>query len=256
MARILITGSVGGLGLAAAQALIADGHDVFGHARSAQRAADLEAVGHRMAGVVVGDLSTRAGVESVAAQANEAGRMDAVIHNAGIYLDPDRIATPEGHCRVFATNVLAPYLLTALMHRPERLIYISSDMAAQGVESLADIDWTQRRWDGVQAYCDSKLQVAALALGVARRWPSVYGNAVDPGWVPTRMGGPEASDDLSLGHVTQAWLAGGTGEDVRISGKFLYHQAVVPTAAAVSDAEFQDALLTELETLTGVGLAP
>src|SRR3954465_14128651 len=43
-------------------------------------------------------------------------------------------------------------------------------------------------------------------MAVARLWPDVYGNAVDPGWVPTRMGGSGAPDDLRLGHLTQEWL--------------------------------------------------
>ena len=50
---------------------------------------------------------------------------------------------------------------------------------------------------------------AALALAVARRWPDVRSNAVDPGWVATRMGGAAAPDDLALGGETQAWLAAG-----------------------------------------------
>ena len=80
-------------------------------------------------------------------------------------------------------------------------------MHTSGRTSLDDLDWTTRRWDGTQAYCDSKLLVTTLAAAVARHWPDVRSNAVDPGWVPTRMGGPHATDDLALGHDTQVWLA-------------------------------------------------
>ena len=104
-------------------------------------------------------------------------------------------------------NVLAPYLLTALINRPARLIYLSSGMHTSGRAALDDLDWNDRPWDGVQAYCDSKLLVTTLAAAVARYWPDVRSNAVDPGWVPTRMGGPHATDDLALGHDTQVWLA-------------------------------------------------
>src|SRR5262249_61294930 len=104
-------------------------------------------------------------------------------------------------------NTLAPYLLTALIDRPGRLIYLSSGMHRGASGSLRDIDWTERRWNATQAYCESKLHVTALALALARAWPEVLSNAVDPGSVPTRMGGPGASDDLEMGHLTQTWLA-------------------------------------------------
>ena len=133
--------------------------------------------------------------------------MDAVIHNAGVYGDRDRHPSPEGHPRMLTVNTLAPYLLTGLIERPDRLIYLTSDMHVSGDDSLHDLDWSSRRWNGTQAYCDSKLFVTALALAVARRWPDVISHAVDPGWVPTRMGGPSASDDLEQGHLTQTWLA-------------------------------------------------
>src|SRR5262249_41677663 len=125
----------------------------------------------------------------VADQVNAIGRMDAVIHNAGIYIDARRVATPEGHARVLAVNVLAPYVLTATIGRPSRLIYISSGMHRSGDASLRDIDWAPRCWSGAQASCDSRRSTATLASGVARGWPGVRSKAADPGWVPPRMGG-------------------------------------------------------------------
>src|SRR5262249_8288401 len=203
MARIFISGSTDGLGRAAAQALLDDGHEVVLHARNRARAASVDDLAVRAAGVAVGDLASAEETGRVADQVNAIGRMDAVIHNAGIYIDARRVATPEGHARVLAVNVLAPYVLTATIGRPSRLIYISSGMHRSGDASLRDIDWAARCWSGVQAYCDSKLFIATLAFAVARRWPGVRSNAVDPGWVPTRMGGPGAPDDLELGHLTQ-----------------------------------------------------
>src|SRR5258705_4751146 len=228
MARIFITGSTEGLGKAAALALLDDGHEVVLHARNASRAAGMGDVTDRAFGVVIGDLGTAEETYDVANQVNAIGRMDVVIHNAGIYIDPERVATPEGHARTLAVNVLAPYVLTAEIGRPARLIYVSSGMHRGGDASLRDIDWTTRGWSGVQAYSDSKLFVAALAFAVSRRWPDVRSNVVDPGWVPTRMGGPSAPDDLELGHTTQVWLAvsderdatgsGGSTEDPRPRG--------------------------------------
>jgi len=124
MSRVFITGSTDGLGLAAARTLIAEGHEVVLHARSSQRASTLSDLAARSAGVVVGDLSSAAETRAIAEQVHEIGRMDAVIHNAGIYLEPSRGATPEGHAKTLAVNTLAPYMLTALIERPERLIYV------------------------------------------------------------------------------------------------------------------------------------
>jgi NAD(P)-dependent dehydrogenase (short-subunit alcohol dehydrogenase family) len=255
MRRVFVTGSTTGLGRAAAESLLENGDDVVLHARSTERAADLGDLADRASGVVVGDLATASGVLSIADQANAYGLFDAVIHNAGIYVDRDRFATEDGHARVLAVNVLAPYMLTALIERPARLIYLSSGMHHDGDSSLRDIEWTTRRWDGVQAYCDSKLFVTALAAATARRWRDVLSNAVDPGWVPTRMGGPGASDDLVQGHITQVWLAVSDDPEAHVTGRYWYHQQIQTPARAVNDLAFQDALLDELSRLTGVVLS-
>src|SRR4051812_46339576 len=121
--------------------------------------------------------------------------MDAIIHNAGISSTKGRSPTPEGHATILAVNTLAPYMLSALIARPRRLVYLSSGMHHDGTRSLRDMNWTGRVWNSSQAYSDSKLYLTALAFAVARRWPDVLSNAVDPGWVPTKMGGPGAPDD-------------------------------------------------------------
>jgi len=147
MSRVFITGSTDGLGLAAARTLIAEGHEVVLHARSSKRASTLSDLAARSAGVVVGDLSSAAETRAIAEQVHEIGRMDAVIHNAGIYLEPSRGATPEGHAKTLAVNTLAPYMLTALIERPERLIYLTSGLHRGADGSLRDIDWEERRWE-------------------------------------------------------------------------------------------------------------
>jgi NAD(P)-dependent dehydrogenase (short-subunit alcohol dehydrogenase family) len=151
-------------------------------------------------------------------------------------------------------NVLAPYVLTAWINRPSRLVYLSSGMHNDGDATLRDIDWTARRWNGVQAYCDSKLFITALAFAVARRWPDVRAHAVDPGWVPTRMGGPGAPDDLELGSLTQTWLAVSDDPEATGSGGYWYHQRRQSPARATLDESFQAALLDELVRLTDVRL--
>jgi NAD(P)-dependent dehydrogenase (short-subunit alcohol dehydrogenase family) len=140
MARIFITGSTDGLGRAAAQALIDKSHQVVLHARSPERAAALDDLAPRSAGVVIGDLSSATDTRDVANQVNAIGRMDAVIHNAGAYSTKGRSPTPEGHPTIIAVNTLAPYVLTALMKQPRRLVYLSSGMHRGGSSSLRDID--------------------------------------------------------------------------------------------------------------------
>lgn len=87
MAIVFITGSTDGLGRAAALSLLHDGHQVVLHARSADRAATLAELASQSAGVVIGDLRSAAQTRSVAEQVNVIGRMDAVIHNGGVYTE-------------------------------------------------------------------------------------------------------------------------------------------------------------------------
>lgn len=254
MSRILITGSTDGLGLAAARTLLDEGHEVVLHARSPERAAVLAKIATRSAGVVVGDLGSAVETRALAEQTRRIGRMDAVIHNAGVYLEPGRGSTPEGHAKTLAVNTLAPYMLTALIERPDRLVYLSSGMHREAAASLRDIDWEERRWEPSLAYSESKLYVTALAFAVARHWPDVLSNAVDPGWVPTRMGGPGAPDDLTKGHLTQTWLAVGNDRAARVSGRYWYHRSEQKPAPDALDPGFQDRLMARLAALTGLSL--
>ena len=254
MAGIFITGSTDGLGRAAARTLIDEGHQVVLHARSRPRASALDDLASRAAGVVIGDLSSAVDTRGVAAQVNAIGPMDAVIHNAGISSTKDRSPTAEGHATILAVNTLAPYILTALIERPRRLVYLSSSMHRGGTSSLRDISWRERRWNSSQAYSDSKLYLTALAFAVARRWPDVLSNAVDPGWVPTKMGGASAPDDFEEGYLTQTWLAVSADPAATASSRYWHHRRPQTPAREVEDPLFQDQLATKLAELTGVSL--
>ncbi|MEY9857913.1 NAD(P)-dependent dehydrogenase (short-subunit alcohol dehydrogenase family) [Catenulispora sp. GAS73] len=255
MAHVLITGSSDGLGLMAGRLLIAQGHSVTLHARNDKRAEQTRAAVPGAEDVLVADLSSLDGIRSLAAAADAAGRFDAVIHNAGIgYREPRRVETADGLSHLFTVNVLAPYLLTALMTRPDRLIYLSSGMARGGDPDLSDPQWTGRRWSGSQAYSDSKLFDVLLAFGVARRWPDVLSNSVEPGWVPTKMGGRGAPDDLDQGPVTQAWLAVSDDEAALVTGRHFYHQRERFVSPEAQDAAVQDALLDYCAELTGTAI--
>ena len=70
---------------------------------------------------MIGDLSSADETRDLARSCQRTGHMDAVIHNAGIYVESTRAATSEGHARTVAVNTLAPYMLTALIDRPDRL---------------------------------------------------------------------------------------------------------------------------------------
>lgn len=253
--RVFITGSTDGLGLAAAQALIGQGHAVVLHARSKARAGSVAGMAKRAFGLVIGDLSNAAETRALADSVNTLGRMDTVIHNAGVYAEGSRAGTVDGHAKTLAVNVLAPYMLTALIERPARLVYLSSSMHRGADASLQDMDWTERRWNADRAYSESKLYLTALAFALARRWPAVLSNAVDPGWVPTRMGGHGAPDDLALGHATQAWLAVSDDGAAAVSGRYWHHQKSEEPARPVRDAAFQEQLIGRLADLTGVDLS-
>ncbi len=240
--RVLVTGSADGLGHAAALELQKEGLRVVVHVRSRARLSAVADLVEAGAEVVVGDLGDLEQVRSVAEQANELGRMDAVIHNAGVSDGP----------AVLPVNVVAPYVLTASMHRPDRLVYLSSGMHRGGHPRLSVLDWSGTRTSG--SYSDSKLFVTALSAAVARLWPEVLSNAVDPGWVPTRMGGPNAPDDLRLGHLTQEWLATSSDPEALSSGGYWHHQRRADPHPSVRDEQFQNQLLEALAELTGTRL--
>jgi NAD(P)-dependent dehydrogenase (short-subunit alcohol dehydrogenase family) len=252
MPRIFITGSSDGLGLMAARLLVDQGHRVTLHARNDARAADTRRALPQADAVVVGDLSSIAQTRRVADAVNALGRHDAVIHNAGVGYREPPTKTADGLSHVFAVNVLAPYLLTALIAPPDRLVYLSSGLHRGGDPALDDPQWSKRRWNGSQAYSDSKLFDVVLAFAVARRWPRVRANALEPGWVATKMGGPGAPGDLSLAPVTQAWLAVSNEPAALVTGQYFFHQKPQNVHPAARRTDVQDALIAYCAGLTGV----
>jgi len=255
VARVFITGSSDGLGLLAGKQLSTAGHDVVLHARNPQRADAAREALPSCSAVALGDLSTLAAMHSVVEQVNAIGRFDAVIHNVGTgYNDMRRKGTDDGLSRIFAVNVVAPYVLTAGMTRPNRLIYLSSGMHTGGNADLDDAQWERRRWNASQAYSDTKLHDTILMMAVSERWTDVMVNAVDPGWVPTRMGGSSAPDNLEKGADTQAWLAVSNDPAARVTGEYFHHRQRRPVSGVAHDPAVQQRLLDYLQKLSGVPL--
>ena len=254
MSRIFISGSSTGLGLMAGEVLASQGHSIVLHARNANRADDARRALPELAAVVIGDLETIAGAKDVAAQINALGRFDAVIHNAAVGYREGHRVTSDGLPHVFAINTLSAYVLTALIERPKHLVYLSSGMHHQAQANLDDILWRKRRWNGSQAYAESKLHDAMLAFAVARRWPESFSNALEPGWVPTKMGGPGAPDDMDQAHLTQAWLAAGDDPKAQVTGKYFYHLKRLAPNPQAKDPALQDRLIAICAEISGVAL--
>jgi NAD(P)-dependent dehydrogenase (short-subunit alcohol dehydrogenase family) len=254
MGRVFITGSADGLGKMAAELLIEQGHKVVLHARSQIRAEQTFDAVPGAEAIVTGDLSSIAETREVASQVNALGAFDAVIHNAGVgYREPKRM-TEDGLPHVFAINTLAPYILTATIEMPRRLVYLSSGMHHGAGTDLGDLTWSRRSWNGSAAYAETKFQDVLLAFAVARLFPDVYSNALEPGWVPTKMGGAGAPDDLDQAHLTQVWLATSNDPDARVSGQYFYHRRQRNPNAATHDIAKQAQLLEACRKLSGITL--
>ena len=240
MATIFITGSADGLGQLAAQALIAQEHQVVLHARNEKRGQEALDKVRGAETVLTADLGTIEETKQLAAKVNALGKFDAVIHNAGVYQ-----ASAE---EIFTVNTLAPYILTCLIERPRRLIYLSSGMHLDGT---AKLDSLHTKAGGI-TYSDSKLHVLMLCKAVARKWPKVYANAVDPGWVPTKMGGRSAPDDLKKGYETQVWLAVTDDRRAKVSGRYFHHEREAHYNSEADDVQLQERFLNLCKEIAGV----
>lgn len=243
MSKIFITGSAEGLGRFAAQELVEQGHSVVLHARHEERAQDALANVPGASDVLTANLMDLEETKQLAERVNALGRFEAVIHNAAVYQAPGE--------DIVKVNILAPYVLTCLVERPRRLIYMSSGMHGGGHVRLA----TLKDRPADITYSDSKLYMVMLCKAAARRWPDVYANVLDPGWVPTRMGGPNAPDSLRDGYMTQVWLAVSDDPEVKVSGCYFKHKRQVPYNRQADDVKAQDEFLKVCEELTGVSFA-
>ncbi|WP_018614014.1 SDR family NAD(P)-dependent oxidoreductase [Segetibacter koreensis] len=252
MARIFITGSADGLGQLAARELVKLGHQVVLHARNAERAKQALDKVPGAEDVLTADLSSIEETKALASKANASGKFDAVIHNAGVYIVPKNSVSKDGLPLVFAVNSLAPYILTCLIVKPKRLIYMSSGMHRGGNSNLNNLPVSANDGNHHVSYSDTKLHDVILAMAVARKWTDVYSNAIDPGWVPTKMGGAGAPDNLEKGFQTQVWLAVSNDAEAKVSACYFHHKKQDRYLTAASDAVVQDKFLALCQQITGV----
>jgi len=255
MTRTLVTGSAQGIGAEVARALVALGHEVVVHGRDAARArVALEAV-PGAAGVVVGGLDTLAGTRAVAADAVAQGPFDVIVHNAAVTPHRDERTVSEDGLEVsIQVNAVAPYLLTCLVPLPSRLVYVGSDASDHGAWNLADFGWTERPWDRWQAYNDSKLYVAMLALEAAARYPGTISTVVHPGWVQTAMGGPGAQIPVAAGADSIVWLASSDEPRAVVTGRFIDTRAERALNPLALDPSLRSELMAKFAEVTGADL--
>ena len=241
MKRVLITGSTDGVGRSTAEALIDDGHHVVAHARTTARLSAVQHLIDRGAETIVGDLGELDEVRDLVEQANSLGPFDAVIHNAGVFRGA-----------VLPVNVTAPYLMTAGIERPGRLIYLSSSMHRGGRPDLSGVDWAGNRDDplvlgleAVRHHPDGRRRTDPAGRHGARGRPRL---GAHPDGRSRRERQPRAGarhPGLARDHADPEAL---------VSGRYWHHQRTEETHPAVHDEGFQDELLSSLSEQTGVAL--
>jgi NAD(P)-dependent dehydrogenase (short-subunit alcohol dehydrogenase family) len=185
----LVTGATRGIGRALARALAEAGADVVVHGRDADAAADVraevESLG-RTAHVVLGDLTDRATVDAVAAEAvARAGRVDILVNNAGACVHrPALEVTDEEWSFVLDTNVTALWRMSQA---------VGAHMVQRGTGSIVNVGSISglivNRPQMQPAYNASKAAVHQLTKSLAAEWAplGVRVNAVAPGYVKTDM---------------------------------------------------------------------
>lgn len=181
---MLITGGNGypresrsGLGYEAALALVRKGADVTIASRNAAKGGEaVRLIRSQVHGARIRfdalDLTDLEQVKAYAARWQGSGeRLDLLINNAGVMGRRTRGITRAGHERVFATNVMGPFVLTAgLMPvlregTAPRVAWVASGRI--GPLALDDLQFEQN-YDYAQAYDRSKLGVLLVAQQMQR----------------------------------------------------------------------------------------
>jgi 3-oxoacyl-[acyl-carrier protein] reductase len=192
--RALVTGASSGIGLGAAEALLAQGAQVAVHWRSNRAAADALAGRHPgRAFPIQAELGTEAGcVAAVREAAAAMGGLDLLVHSAGIWNDgPIATLTAARLEEIFRVNAFSAFYLVrdALPHLragPARgaVVFVGSTAGERGEA-------------GHSHYAATKGALQSLAMSLAVELaPEVRVNLVSPGWVRTPMTEPDLESDV------------------------------------------------------------
>ena len=144
---------------------------------------------------LLADLSSQASIHQLAKEFSDTYEsLEILLNNAGVFLSR-RLSTVDGIEYTFAVNHLAPFLLTNLIFErikastPSRIITTSS-VAHRGAHiNFDDLQFERRRYNGVEAYRQSKLANILFTKELARRSRAngVTSNCFHPGGVRTNL---------------------------------------------------------------------
>jgi NAD(P)-dependent dehydrogenase (short-subunit alcohol dehydrogenase family) len=218
------------------------------------------------------DISSRASVLAFAADfiAREP-ELHILVNNAGVWVEEKRTSVDDIEM-TWATNALGPFLLTrellpllartGTLRSSARIVNVASEMARS--LDLSDVELTQRGYDGMTAYAQSKQADRMLTWSLARRIVSmpVTANAMHPGWVATEITSRErgvkqrfacAAGKLfarkpSEGADTASWLAASPEVETE-SGKFFVDRQ--PRECRFRDDRAEDLLWSLCESMAG-----
>lgn len=198
---ILITGANSGIGETTAHALADEGHRVIllcrDQTKGEQAQASIQdATGNPNVELVTCDLASQDQIQATAKALNgRLDRLDTLVNNAGLVLNK-RTFTEDGIETQFATNHLAPFLLT---HETLPLLQESADARVVTVASEAHrnaarlpdgFQNTQGRYSGFMVYSQTKLYNILFTMRLARHLEplGITANCLHPGVVASNFG--------------------------------------------------------------------
>lgn len=207
MTTTLITGANKGLGYETARQLIAAGHTVYLGARDEERGR--RAADELGARLVVIDVTDDASVEAAAAQISAEGGLDVLVNNAGVEartadngvpLPADE--TADSLRSIFDTNVFGTLRVThaflPLLERSPAPVIVTVSSGLGSLSGLADPAQPTWGYPGV-AYPASKATVNAMMIQLAKAFPQMRINMVEPGFTATDLNGRTGTQTVEEG---------------------------------------------------------
>src|SRR5713226_1714885 len=196
---VMITGANSGIGKAATLALAKMGASVVMVVRNkekgeAARSEIIRESQNASVDLLIADLSSLESVLQLATEFEKKySKLHVLINNAGLF-NQRRHVTTDGYENTFATNYLAPFLLTNLQldllkaSTPSRIINVSSVGHYNGHINFDDLN-LEKEYGGWKAYGQSKLALVLFTHELAKKLQGtgVTVNSVHPGTVATNI---------------------------------------------------------------------